>query len=140
MYYGTNITKDVYRFLFVFAAFVFSIAFLIGFVVGKACAESTVIIPVYSDRSTLIGFDGICPVCKACGLRSKVYEQGCRSTLIAPIAHYDENGKYHYENPNITTCNYECSYGHKFSVSYFSGGETVHINWPTTGPEGEPVK
>jgi len=63
-------------------------------------------------------WDHLCPVCKEHGLKSRVYEVGCMSTLLATHTWYDEEGRFHYENPNRTTCNYTCSNGHHFSQSF----------------------
>lgn len=62
------------------------------------------------------GFDGLCPQCKKEGLKSTVTVGGCMSTLMATHAWYDENGKYHFDNPNTTTCTAWCSNGHSFGI------------------------
>ena len=56
--------------------------------------------------------DGRCSTCLLLGVRSVVYSGVCVSTLAAAIGYYDEDGKYHYEDPNVTTCSYRCSRGH----------------------------
>lgn len=62
-------------------------------------------------------WDGICPSCKEQGMVSKVYVEGCTSTLLSTIKYYDEKGEFHYEDPNRTTCAFTCSNGHHFSRS-----------------------
>ena len=66
-------------------------------------------------------FDGRCPICKFFGLRSIVYEGGCWTTLLYSQPFYDEDGQYHHEDPNTTTCSYSCSNGHEFSTSSCRG-------------------
>lgn len=61
----------------------------------------------------------ICPTCKENGMRSRVYSQGTRSTLIGYTqSYYDENGNY-VENPdpNRHTTTYLCSNGHQWTVT-----------------------
>lgn len=56
-----------------------------------------------------------CPECKKKGLKSKVYIGSMTSTLMAGSQYYDEEGNYHYNDPNHTTTYYSCSNGHKWS-------------------------
>lgn len=56
-----------------------------------------------------------CPTCREQGLKSSVYMLSCQTTLLAGYAYWDENGTYHYHNPNKTTCHYRCSNGHEWS-------------------------
>ena len=59
----------------------------------------------------------ICSECLELGLKSKVYV-GCGSTTLAySEPFYDEDGRYHNHNPNITTTEYSCSNGHKWTES-----------------------
>lgn len=62
-------------------------------------------------------FNGKCPVCQFQGLKSIVYQGGCTATLLGWQPYYDEEGRYHSEDPNTTTCGYRCSNGHHFSTS-----------------------
>jgi len=60
------------------------------------------------------------PICKECeqeGKKYSVYVGMCSTTLIGvDAAHWDENGIYHEPcNPNITTCEFNCSNGHRWS-------------------------
>jgi hypothetical protein len=57
-------------------------------------------------------WDGRCPECKKLGLKSTVTEGWSTITCMAPASWYDENGVYHYDDPNITTKEYSCSRGH----------------------------
>lgn len=59
-------------------------------------------------------WDGICPECKKAKQKSTVVCLGGTSTLMATQSYYDEEGNFHYHNPNITTMQYECSRGHRF--------------------------
>lgn len=61
-----------------------------------------------------------CPVCKKEKKKSKFYiSQMGTSTLMgfeAPF--YDEEGKYHYHNPNLSTVQWWCSRGHQGTITY----------------------
>jgi hypothetical protein len=72
---------------------------------------------ITAPTMTINEFSGKCPICEKEGKKSKVFERGCHSTLMASYAYYDEDGNYHYHDPNVTTCEYGCSNGHVFSVS-----------------------
>ena len=74
------------------------------------------------------GFSGRCPVCVKEGKRSEVYEGHATTTLAATYSYYDKDGKYHYSDPNTTTINYNCSMGHRFSVSYADGKQFVILS------------
>lgn len=41
---------------------------------------------------------------------------GCESTGMAGLAYYDEDGHFHYWDPNTATCHYQCSRGHVITV------------------------
>jgi len=56
----------------------------------------------------------ICPVCEKQGKKSKVFSNGCSSTLMAFGNYHDKDGNYHYHDFNITTEYYECEFGHTF--------------------------
>jgi len=56
-----------------------------------------------------------CPACVDSGWKSRVYEGMCWSTAIYAQPYYDEDGLYHYNNPNTTTCEWSCSKGHYWS-------------------------
>jgi len=56
-----------------------------------------------------------CPECVKEGKRSKVYPGMTFRTLLAWSVHFDEDGEYHVDDPNITTTSYSCSNGHKWS-------------------------
>lgn len=60
----------------------------------------------------------ICPKCKEENKKSKLYIGiGTTTTAGGMPPYYDEEGKYHYHDPNATTSNYSCSNGHNFFVS-----------------------
>lgn len=56
-----------------------------------------------------------CPECIKEGKKSNVYPGMSTTTLMKIFEYYDEEGKYHYSNPNTTTTYYSCSNGHKWS-------------------------
>lgn len=59
-------------------------------------------------------FNGKCPICEEANQKSIVEVESCHSTLLAGSSYYDEDGVYHYNDPNTTTCSYRCSNGHTF--------------------------
>jgi len=72
----------------------------------------------------------ICPKCKELGLKSKVFVGMSTSTLMyfAPYYdYYDEDGNYHYDDPNIHTTGYSCSNGHKFRTETQYGKTKIII-------------
>lgn len=85
--------------------------------------------------------DGRCPVCRRGGKRSTVTVGISWTTAMGTMAYYDEDGKYHYFNPNTTTTSYECSNGHAFSVGSNSAGTTVRWSGSLTksGPTTKSV-
>ena len=68
-----------------------------------------------------------CPVCVEKGLKSCVYEGGTQTTLMCGQSYYDEDGNYHYNDPNTLTTSYSCSNGHRWSVSTCRGEEHIII-------------
>jgi len=80
------------------------------------CYMETVTVNEDEHKHSYVEFNGKCPICQKEGKISRVYKQGCMSTLMATYAYYDENGEYHFEDPNTTTCGYKCSEGHSFIV------------------------
>ena len=59
-----------------------------------------------------------CPVCQQRGYKSTIECRGGFTTDMMTHAWYDTNGVYHYDNPNYTIWDYECSRGHAWN----SGG------------------
>lgn len=57
----------------------------------------------------------ICPECKKQGLKSKVYPGSSTRTLMYCPPFYDEEGRYHHHDSNITATEYSCSRGHKWT-------------------------
>ncbi len=74
----------------------------------------------------------ICEKCKEQGLKSRVSEMGCSKTLLGYRPFYDENGKRHYHNPNVTTTSYKCSNGHSWETKSRGGGRygRCWCGWP----------
>lgn len=81
--------------------------------------------------------DNICPTCKVLGLKSQLIEifNGYGS-LGQSNTYYDEEGKYHYHNPNASITVYRCSVGHESkyykhngcSICNYSTGETRFVS------------
>lgn len=55
-----------------------------------------------------------CSQCQKEGLKSRVYRGMGARTLMGTHEYWDENGYYHYEDPNYTSWNMWCSNGHKW--------------------------
>ena len=58
-----------------------------------------------------------CPECQKQGLKSKVYVGSSTTTLLAFQPYYDEEGNYHYDDPNTIYTSYSCSNGHSWTES-----------------------
>ena len=58
-----------------------------------------------------------CPECVAADQRSHVYVGYSSTTLLDFAPYYDEDGNWHYHDPNTCTTSYSCSNGHKWSVN-----------------------
>jgi hypothetical protein len=56
-----------------------------------------------------------CPECVKEGKRSNVYEDYTTCTAMGFINYYDEDGKHHSHDPNITTLRFYCSNKHSWS-------------------------
>jgi len=56
-----------------------------------------------------------CPECQKLELKSCVYIESTQTTLMAGTQYYDEEGNYHYNDPNRITTFYRCSKGHRWS-------------------------
>jgi hypothetical protein len=58
--------------------------------------------------------DFVCPACKLIGSKSQLIEIfSGYSSLGQSNSYYDEDGKYHYHNPNGSITVYRCSNGHE---------------------------
>ena len=53
-----------------------------------------------------------CEQCKVDGLRSTMRSGGSSMTLMGGHEYYDEGGRFHVHDPNITTTSWKCDYGH----------------------------
>lgn len=56
-----------------------------------------------------------CPECIKEGKKSSINIGPRFSTSMNIIEYYDENGYYHFENPNIITTHFSCSNGHNWT-------------------------
>jgi len=66
-----------------------------------------------------------CPKCVEKGLKSCVYVGTTHTTLMYASPYYDEEGNYHYNDPNTRYTEYSCSNGHKWVVSKYQGKEKI---------------
>ncbi len=55
-----------------------------------------------------------CFECQKQGLKSTVYPGACTRTCMSGSQYWDENGVYHYNDPNYTTTAMRCSNGHEW--------------------------
>ena len=55
-----------------------------------------------------------CKECVANGQKSKVYPGYSTTTCAGVQTFYDEDGKFHIHDPNVTTTTYTCSNGHEW--------------------------
>jgi hypothetical protein len=58
----------------------------------------------------------ICEQCKTECKTSKVCPGVGATTLVYNPPFYDEHGKYHHHDSNVTTSTYTCSNGHEWSA------------------------
>lgn len=56
-----------------------------------------------------------CPQCVAERERSRVYDRGQSTTCMGAEYFYDEDGKHHEHDPNVTTRYLSCSRGHRWA-------------------------
>lgn len=56
-----------------------------------------------------------CKQCEVEGEKSVVHVGPAFTTLMAGQEFYDEEGRWHNHDPNITTQSYRCSQGHSWS-------------------------
>ncbi len=68
-----------------------------------------------------------CPECVKQGLTSRVYIESGTTTCLGWSPYYDENGRYHSHDPNMTTTGYRCSNGHVFSQR--AGSRCSNCDW-----------
>lgn len=57
--------------------------------------------------------DGRCSCCKVVGLRSRVEVGMCQTTAMAWTPYYNDDGRLHDHDPNITECEWRCCNGHR---------------------------
>ena len=63
----------------------------------------------------------VCPCCKEEGRTSTVTCWGTSGTLMYSPTWYDSLGSPHHKDPNYYTTRYECSRGHRFSITKKAG-------------------
>jgi len=56
-----------------------------------------------------------CPECEELGLRSSIFTGITITTLMNISEYWDEDGNYHYDDPNQSTTEYSCSQGHNWA-------------------------
>lgn len=59
----------------------------------------------------------LCGKCQEAGLKSTIRCGGGTQTAMGTSAYYDEEGEYHYHDPNTLTMSYTCSNNHVFIMS-----------------------
>jgi hypothetical protein len=63
-----------------------------------------------------------CPKCVEEGVKSRVrLDSYSTSTLMCDHSFYDEDGKYHYHDPNKRSQGARCSNGHSFYITTTPG-------------------
>lgn len=55
-----------------------------------------------------------CPQCESTGMRSQVFPGPRYTTLMSSHSYYDEDGRLHHHDPNVSTTQYKCSNGHEW--------------------------
>lgn len=68
-----------------------------------------------------------CPDCVKEGKRSRVYPDLSSVTLMHGVTFWDEGGRLHQHDPNITTTGYTCSEGHTWVEQ--AGPREHPCNW-----------
>lgn len=71
---------------------------------------------VHDDNVEIFMNAIICTECQREGKTSHVYPRGGYVTLLYCQPFYDENGRYHNHDSNMTTSAYECSNGHSWQT------------------------
>ena len=83
-----------------------------------------------------------CPECVKEGERSCVYPGMSTTTCMGGQRYYDEDGRLHVHDPNVTTSEFSCSRGHKWTTKQQHGTcwcETVKDAEFTEVPADTPV-
>lgn len=80
------------------------------------------------NGATNYTFNGICPICKVLKKKSIVHGGVVMSTLMCTSSYYDEDGKYHYNDPNTHTYSYSCSNGHVFTIKKTQTSQHLYID------------
>ena len=62
-------------------------------------------------------FTGLCPTCQEEKQKSIVYVMRSSMTQMMSIPYYDEDGRYHNDDPNMIMNEYRCSRGHQWRTS-----------------------
>jgi len=76
-------------------------------------------------------FEGICPFCAREGRKSQLRPGISFKTAMYFAPYYDEEGKYHFHDGNMTTTDFGCSNGHRFDYrrkGYCSCGWSGGLN------------
>lgn len=74
---------------------------------------------IESQSATIISSEVVkpkfCHQCKELGLRSSIYVGITMATAMGISEYWDEDGNYHYDDPNYYTTEYSCSQGHNWA-------------------------
>jgi hypothetical protein len=79
-----------------------------------------------------------CQTCEREGLRSTVHVGATVSTAMCSYSFYDEDGKYHYHNPNTVGTSYRCSNGHTWHESHRNPCWCEKPSDPPVAPDSSP--
>jgi len=85
-----------------------------------------------------VGPRRFCPECQKLGQTSTVRVDGMGiTTLMCAHSFYDEQGRHHYHDPNMTTWQFRCSKGHTWQET--DGPAPCWCGWPKS-KESKPGK
>lgn len=71
-----------------------------------------------------------CPKCVELGEKSKVFDEGTRTTLLYYCPFYDEDGVRHVHDANKRTTVYKCSNGHTWEeIKNYKPCPTCNLDW-----------
>lgn len=71
----------------------------------------------------------LCAECQKEGEKSQVYEGGMVSTCMGDSRFYDEEGVFHWHDPNGRTTSYRCSRGHSWSKTHYPQCPAPGCDW-----------
>jgi len=72
-----------------------------------------------------------CPECQKENKKSSVSIGGSITTEMCVHRYFDENGNYHYHDPNEIKTTYSCSNGHLWVVEHYNYCPTQGCDYPS---------